>query len=442
MSQTILIEANEDLSKIYSLNLQTFVGTDIILRKNAEEALALLHILPEVALIITQLKINQEDTALDIYRFIKSEGLNTKLIVLGTAPELAEEVVCIQDPVSWETLVKEAAHQLGVTLKDATAKIQPDYLPVASYFFYEIQKVPCDIFIRIKKSNHEYMFVKRLHSKDVFDKSLIKKYEGQGLKEFYVQKDYIQFFTTFVTNNIVQKLEQTDLTLEDRILTTASGHAIVRDMVATLGLETSAVELSDASINSMTKSVKDSPKAGPLIKFLFSNKVSFAYQHCHILALMSHYVLSKQSWYKEEHLYIMSFAAFFADVTLHSSVQMQIATMSDLFEANLTDEEKNQVTHHAKDAVDLLKDHPKADNYVKTVILQSHGTLTGIGFEDNPGEDLHPLSKVFVVADSFVKILLNPSLPSTKKEILPLLYGRFKNPSYQKIIKALEQKYE
>lgn len=121
---------------------------------------------------------------------------------------------------------------------------------------------------------------------------------------------------------------------------------------------------------------------------------------------------------------------------------MQISTMHDLSEANLTDEEKNQVMTHAKDAVALLANHPDANDYIKTVLLQSHGKLDGVGLEDNPGEDLHPLSKVFIVADAFVKILLNPGLPSSKKDILPLLSARFTNPSYQKIIKALEQKFQ
>jgi hypothetical protein len=33
-------------------------------------------------------------------------------------------------------------------------------------------------------------------------------------------------------------------------------------------------------------------------------------------------------------------------------------------------------------------------------------------------------------------------MPSAKKDILPLLSARFTNPSYQKIIKALEQKFQ
>jgi HD-GYP domain-containing protein (c-di-GMP phosphodiesterase class II) len=193
----------------------------------------------------------------------------------------------------------------------------------------------------------------------------------------------------------------------------------------------------------MVKSVKNSPQVASLLKFLFSNKVSYAYQHCHLLALMCHFVLSKQSWYKEEHLEILSFVSFFSDVTLKSHNQMQISTLQDLNESTLNDDERLAVMRHAKDAADILSNypHPDMNDYVRTVILQSHGKLDGIGLEDNPSEELHPLSKVFIVSDCFVKILLNPALPSTKKDILPMLYSRFTNPSYQKIVKALESKF-
>ena len=442
MSQTILIETNENLKKIFSLNLNTYVGTDVIHRQNGDDALALLRILPQVGLIITKAKVGEEETAIKIHQHIKNEGLNTALIVLGECPSLAGEILCLQEPVSWEILIKQAASHLGVTIQDAVNKVKPDFLPIGLYYFYDISKTPCDVYIRIKKGPNEYQFVKRIHSKDVFDKAAIQKYEDQGLKEFFIPKDYIQYFTTFVTNNLVEKLERDDLTLEDRILTTANAHEIVRDSIQQMGLDQASVDLSDASINSMVKSVKNSPEVANLLKFLFSNKVSYAYQHCHLLALMCHYVLSKQSWYKEDHLQILSFVSFFSDVTLKSHQQMQISSLRDLAESNLTDEEKRQVINHASDAAKILEGHPEASDYIKTVLLQSHGKLDGIGFEDNPSEELHPLSKVFIVADCFVKTLLNPSMPSSKKDILPILSARYTNPSYQKIIKALEQKFQ
>ncbi len=442
MSQTILIETNEDLKKIFSLNLNTFVGTDVVLRTGADDTIQLLKILPQIALVITRAKIGNEETAVKIHQHLKNEGLETLMIILGECPQLADQVLCLQEPVSWEILIRQAAQALGVSLTDISHRVKPDYLPVGLHFFRDISKTPCDVYIRIKKGPHEYQFVKRIHSKDTFDHESIKKYEEQGLKEFFVSKDYIQYFTTFVTNALVQKLEREDLTLEDRIMTTSHGHEIVRDSILNIGFDTSVMDLADASINSMIKSVKDSPQVGALLKFLFSNKISYAYQHSHLLALMSHYVLSKQSWYRQEHLQILSFVSFFSDVTLRSHQQMQIGSMRDLWEANLTDEERAQVMSHAKDAVVLLGDNPHADEYIKTVLLQSHGKEDGVGFEDNPAEELHPLSKVFIISDNFVKILLNPALPKTKKDILPILYARFTNPSYQKIIKALEQKFE
>ena len=442
MSQTILIETNEDLKKIFSINLTTFVGTDVIHRKNADDAIELLRILPQINLIICRAKINSEETAVTLHKYIKSEGLAVALLVIGECPSVSSEVMCLQEPVSWEILIKQAANHLGVTLQDSINKPKPDFIPIGVYYFYDIARTPCDVYLRIKKSPTEYQYVKRIHSKDVFDKNDIKKYEDQGLKEFYVPKDYIQYFTTFVTNNLVQKLEREDLTLEDRILTTANAHEIVRDTLHSIGFDDASVELADACINSVVKSVNNSPEVSHLLKFLFSNKVSYAYQHCHLLALLSHYILSKQSWYKPEHLETLSFVSFFADVTLKSNIQMQISSMHELNESNLNDEEKRQAMTHAKDAVALLAGHPDANDYIKTVLLQSHGNPDGVGFEENPSEDLHPLSKVFIISDAFVKILLNPDLPSSKKDILPLLYSRFTNPSYQKIIKALEAKFQ
>jgi HD-GYP domain-containing protein (c-di-GMP phosphodiesterase class II) len=441
MSQTILIETNEDLKKIFSLNLNTYVGTDVILRQNAEDTIALLKILPQVSLIITRARVGAEETANKILQYLKSEKLEASLIVLGETPALSGEVLCLKEPVSWEILIKQAAQYLGVNLEDAMNNIKPDYLPVGTYYFYDIQKTPCDVYIRIKKGPNEYQFVKRIHQKDIFDLSTIKTYEEQGLKEFYIPRDYLQYFTTFVTNNLVQKLERNDLSLEERILTTANSHDIVRDRIRQMELDQAVVDLSDASINSMVQSVKSSPEIANLLKFLFSNKVSYAYQHCHLLALMCHYVLSKQSWYKQDHLHILSFVSFFSDVTLKSHLQMQISSMLDLAESNLSDEEKHQVMSHASDAVKILQNHPEASEYMKMVLIQSHGKEDGIGFADNPSEELHPLSKIFIVADNFVKVMLNPAMPSSKREILPILSMRFTNPSYQKIIKALEQKF-
>lgn len=442
MSQTILIEPHDDLRKIFSLNLSTFAGTDVIIRNNSDDTLALLKILPQISLIITRVKVDEDDTAKKIHQFLKTQNLNIPLLVLGKSTSLPSEVQCLEEPIEWETVIKLAANSLGINLQTIFNKVKPEYLPVGIHYFYAIQNTPCDIFIRIKKGQNEYQYVKRINSKDTFDKNDIDKYVEQGLKEFYVPQDHIQYFTNFVTSQLIARLEDSTLSLDQRILVTASSHEVIRESVQLLGLDNSLAELSEASIDSMVKSVRNSPEIANLLKFLFSNKVSYPYQHCHLLALMCHYILSKQSWYRDDHLETLSFVSFFADVTLKTPQAMRISSQKELDSSSLSDEEKLLIQTHARDAAELLKSHPESNNYIKTVLLQSHGTLNGVGFETIPSEELHPLSKIFIVADTFIKILLNPLMPSAKKDILPLLYARFSGPSYQKIIKALEQKFD
>lgn len=442
MSQTILIEPNDDLKKIFSLNLHTFVGTDVIHRHDSEDTINLLSILPQIALIITRAQVGKDQTASKISKYLIDHKLEIPLIVLGDTDGVDKTALILPDPINWEILIAHAAKFLGVTLNDVAKKVRPDYLPIACYYFYDISNSPCDVYIRIKKAPGDYQFVKRIHSKDTFDKEVIKKYEEQGLKEFFIPKDYQQYFINFLTNQLVQKLERDDLTLEDRILTTANTLDVVRDQVRDLGLEDSTVDLADAGIESMIRSVKNSPEVTNLLKFLFTNKVSYAYQHCHLMTVMCHYILSKQSWYRPEHLETLSFVSFFSDVTLKSMSQMQVASMYDFNETPLTDDERIAVLSHAKDAVALIQNYPEVSDTTKHVLLQHHGSKDGTGFPENPDEEIHPLAKVFIIADNFVKILLHPEKPKAKKDILPILYKRFTHPSYQKIIKALEQRFD
>lgn len=440
MSQTILIEYNNDLQKLFTINLQTFVGTDIIQRENAQDAISLLKILPQISLIITRAHINEEPTAELIFNYIKNENLNTSMIVLGECAPVSHEVLCLNNPVSWEILVKESARILGVNL-EMTTKVKVDYIPVQLHYFYEITHTPCDVFIRIKKGKDDFQFIKRIHQNDSFDKATIIKYEEQGLKEFYIQEEYIQYFTNFVTNALTTRLEREDLSLEDRILTTSYAHEIVRERLQQLEIDQASIELSETSINSMVQSVKNSPEIVNLLKFLFSNKVSYAYQHAHLLTLMCHFILSKQPWYRLEHLNILSFVAFFADVTLKTNTQMRISTDKELRDSMLSDQEKDVVLFHARDAYNIVSLYPEVNPLVKTVLLQSHGKLDGVGFVDDPSEELHPLSQIFIIADHFVRTLLNPELPSTKKDILALMEKRYSGESYKRIMKALEQKF-
>jgi hypothetical protein len=441
MSQTILIETDSELSKVFSINLQTYTGTDIIVQNNSTEAIELIKILPSINLIICRDKVNNHPCAINIFKFLRDHQLDIPMIVLGESIELASEVLQLKIPISWEILVRHASLLLGVSGDIQSERVKPSYVPISINYFYDIKSTPCDVYIRIKKTNTEFQFVKRLHSQDNFTSDDIDNYKEQGLSNLYVPKDYIQYFVTFVTNSIVTRLE-TDLDLSSRLKTNANAHEIVKEHISKAGVTPEIAELSDNNIASMVKAVEDSPKLASLLKFLFTSKISYAYQKAHLVCVVGNFIMSKQSWYEKRHLDTFTRLSFFADITLKSSKQMKINTNQELNDSDLTEEEKEEVRVHARAASKIAKDFPKSDEYIEVVTMQHQGAMNGIGLPDTPSPDLHPIAKVFVVSDAFVKTMLNPHDSKSKREILTVLYMQFPSSSYQKIIKVLEQKIE
>ncbi len=442
MSQTILIENDSELRKVFSLNLLTYTGTDIIDRNNADEAIELLNILPSINLIVTRTDATDEkNTAIRIYNFLQEKQLDIPMIVLGEVSELKDKVLLLQDPISWEILVKNAANLLGVKDDELAQKVQPKHIPISISYFYDINHTPCDVYIRIKKGVSDFQYVKRLHAQDSFTPDDIDKYGSQGLKDFWIHVDYQQYFVTFVTNCIISKLEN-NIGLDERLLTNANAYEIVREHIQKAGLTAEISELSEVNIRSMIKAIKEAPKLASLLKFLFSSKISYAYQKAHLTCVISNFVVAKQSWYKEKHLETITYLSFFADITLKSAKQMKINTNEELEAAGLEISEKQDVMTHALDATTLIKEFPQTNEYIEHVLLQHQGSEDGIGFPDDISEEIHPIAKVFIIADAFVKTMLDSSAPKNKKEILQILYLQFPSESFQKIIRALEQKIE
>lgn len=442
MSQTILIEDNEDLKKLYSINLNTYSGTDVIDRANATDTIALLKILPTIDLIITRAKIDTEYTAIDIHKYIQKYNLDIPMIILGDCKELHEEVLCLKNPVDWEILIKHASTLLGITDEELRKKIVPNYVPISIRYFYEIDHTPCDVFIRIKKGPTEFDYVKRLHAQDSFDHEDIDKYEKQGLKEFYIPRDYQQYFVNYVSNSLIQKLEDQNLGFEDRLNLNSTSYEIVKDRIITAGFGEDIQDIAQSCIKSMITSVKTTPKLANLLKMLLSSKISYAYQKAHLVSVIGDFILSKQPWYEEKHLDIFTYVAFFSDISLKSVTQIKINSEEEYENSVLTPEEAEQVRDHAKIASELIVGTPIYSEYLQLVLMQHQGALDGVGFPDTPSEEVHPIAKVYIIADAFVKTMLDPNAPKNKKDILSILYARYTNASYQKIIKTLEHKID
>lgn len=211
-------------------------------------------------------------------------------------------------------------------------------------------------------------------------------------EHFQIQETELQAF------ELVRHLESESLSADERISVQAQAQALAKEMIRKDGLISGAVHLSSTAISQIASMVLESTEIANDLRLVSTGKVSLEYQRCHLQIAMCHYILRKQNWYERKHLETMSFVSFFGD--LNHEVQ----------------------------------DHPLANFYARTVAEEW-------SLMSDASEEFHTLSKIFIVADEFVRILLDPNLPSTKKGILPQLSTKYPEASYQKIIRCLEQSY-
>ncbi|MCT4641196.1 MAG: hypothetical protein N4A33_02790 [Bacteriovoracaceae bacterium] len=439
MTQTVLIENNEELNKVYALNLEAYTNTNIIKRQNAADTIELLSILPNIDLIITNSTIEEETTALMLATYIEKNKLDIPIIITGQCSDLKGKYPILPIGVKWQELAQNVAKVMGISSEQLKVKIMPEYFPISIKYFYEVKLSPCDLYIRIKKAD-QYNYIKRLHMNDHFTKENIQEYENNGLRHFYVEQKNKDAFTTFMTNKLIEKLENKNLPIAQRLQSNAAAYDLIKEKIKVVGLDEQTIDLANASIESMVIAVKQSPKLAELLRDLLSNKVSFAYQKAHFLTVIGDFILSKQSWYQQKHLDLFTFCAFFSDISLDTKEQMLISTTEQLKNSNLSEQEKSQVCNHAKESAKICAEHPDFTTYLNMIITQHHGNMEGIGFELDHEDELHPISKVFIIADQFVTHILNPSLPTDKKVIIKELRSMYPQSSFQKIISLLEKK--
>ena len=442
MAQVILIENNENLNDLISINLKNFLGADIIPRDNAEDAIDLLALLPSVNLIITKNEIQGDYCALNLANYIRENQLNIDMIVLGPFAHPGENIVVIDDPSDWEKVVSTSASLLGISKDIFKKKVTPDYMPIPAKYFFHIEETFCDVFIRIRKSQDQYQFVKRIHSGDSFSKSLILRYISQGLKDFYVGKDHIENFTNFVSNQLVKKLkENINDDLDNKIEVLADSYNVATQEILKLGFNSATIELSDTIIQSMLQTFKANPRMSHLLRKILNSTTSYTYQHSHMTSIVASQILDNLNLKDDAHHQVMAYASFFSNICFAEHDELaKITSYEELEEATLSGEQWDLVLNHALDAAQIAKTHPEIPGEVAEVIKCHHGSPSGKGFSTGHIASLNGLAKIFLISSEFVKEVLSfKEKGGSPGPVIGQLKLKYPGDDMKKVVLALEK---
>ena len=442
MSTLLLISDNEVLNSLYAVNLKVYTDSELVCFDKIDDAIShISHPDNEISVVVCLDKIGRDEAALIAYNSLLESGLyDIPFYVVGDRGELTEDMDVLKDPYDLKNVIGTLAKRLGITAKDMAHKNVPEYYPMPIRMFFSLKNIPCETYIL-----HEGHF-SIIFEKDAPVWPKIKSYLDQKVTTLYVHSNMRFEFAKVVTNLLKEKVKTVTKKTprEEKLDIVQQGiETVAQRLFENEGATEEVIELSSKCMTIMMDVIEKVPDLKDLIRDLTRNKSGFLYSHSIIAGFVSNHILDNIEWGGESHKEKLKFVLFFHDMYLtqvyknHADLEYE---ESLVFDDRLSEEEKEIVISHASEAAIAIKNYPKLPLGVDSIIRQHHGTSNGMGFATTYKDDISPLAKVLIIAESFTEQILECLYSGESvdvKEICTMLKEKFPKHTYVKIIKTL-----
>lgn len=436
MSLTLLVEDNPKIHSVYTLNLTTWIGAQVTVKKSSEEALELLKSPAgkDYGLVIARFKSSSPPGQKELISYLKT---NVKIPVIEVGPEsvFGTPDAYIPNSLEFKLLIKSAAKALNITAKDMSEKVVPDFFPIPIAYFMVIKRSICPVY---KQENESY---KELTKENLdFTPELMSELVKYGVKYLYVNKLERLNFVSNVTAELLSLLSAEEVSPSEHLTASEKSMELLTKKLQTIGVNEETIKLAQKNMEVMKQNVRSSPKLSNLFEKLLSNKSSYRFKHTQILTYVGLHIVKNIEWGNQEQEDKLSFIAYFHDIALNTDDEAMIHTNLELKKSSLDHNSKQLVERHAQIAAELISKYPHAPMGADQLIRQHHGTLNGIGFSEHFGSNISPMAIVFIVAEEFTRIILkSESLPFNREAMIKELKEVFPTARFQKMIDLIQK---
>jgi HD-GYP domain-containing protein (c-di-GMP phosphodiesterase class II) len=419
------------------------LGVTVVEKNSASDAIALLDVLPNIDLVIIREKISNENSALNLANYLIKQQYSTPMIIMGKNKTTYVNVCSVDITLSWKSTIEEAARVLGMHPSWEESLVVQDFVSLPVTYFLNIHSIStgCDIYIRVKKLDGQFQYIKRLHSHDYFKRDDIEKYISTGLTEFFIKKESFPVFVNFVTEQLVRQLDQTSLIGTERLQLTAETYEVTLDRIHAIGIDDATVEIVQESIRSMETSLKEADALNNFLGMIKDHQMSYLYAHSYFTCLLLHSIVEKFPWSTKQIKDKITYLAYFHDISLTEDHLVSINNLQEFNLHTFKDGEELKVRTHALNSAQIVDRFAVVPRGVSQIIKEHHGTKSGIGFPVSLDDDINPLSMMFVTVEHFVDSFLKLQKEVTEsqlKNIFNEMKKIYNKSTYAQTLSALE----
>lgn len=432
MNLTLLVENNPQIEGFYRLNLFTWLALETVVATDSASAMKMLGSGEGagINLIVARAQIHKEQTASEIVNFLKSKNLNIPVIVIGPGKEVPGSFTHMANSLQIKTMIQGAAKALGITAQTMMTKDVPDFFPIPLQFFGLLKRSVCHVYGQDKKLLFEKL--KPVSAEE------IDRLKSAGVKNLFVSKlDRLEFVNS-VTAELMSLLQEDELSADEQLTAADSMLVLASKKLVSIGITEETVALANKSMEAIRKNAKTYPKLGKLLERLLSNKTSYLFTHTQVLSYVGLHIVKNIDWGNPEQEEKIMFIAFFHDIALEKDEHGRIKSQLELKKSDFSEMDRSLIEKHAQIAAELVSKFPHAPMGADQIIRQHHGTLNGVGFSEHFGNNVSPMSIVFIVAEEFTRIVLKyADQEPNRTHMIRELKDSFPTTRFQKVIELL-----
>lgn len=445
MDRVLLISNNLALVKIYQAVVKSTLDIEFTVSHNLDEALLLIgNEKVKWDLIICPSFENNIEIGAVMYQYKIEQEMDFSLVLYGNTDYRIEEAHFFNSCNKIDELVALMSELLNLKKKEQD-QIK-DLSPINISLFKGQKESLFDIYYQ--SGGMSVILFKKNQQIEI---PLID-FHTIEIKNLYMNKEVVGNFMDSLSLEFINSLKaQSNSTLsEDKKININLERAekgmriLAQKVFKDEAISNDVVEISNFCLKSIDEVLETVPSIFDLCELLTKNITGYLYSHSVMSNSIARYIIGRLSWSSEEYKKIIDHVFFFGDLYLALIFDKYPDFKNEeeaLFSDILSGEEKLVVLEHAKISATMIEKFPGIGKVVSKVIREHHGMCDGEGFAQKFLDDISPLSKIVLVSEAFVELLLEMRHIDLSKEeknqITQELLDRFDKESYHVYIEII-----
>lgn len=436
MNTVFILESDKAFSEILIINTLKNYHVEVKDLKNIDECSA--DVLNTPGLLIIREDICPNEQLQSFISQIKLGHKGVKVLILGE--HTYEPWIFKMNPdSSWKTVIDRIGSILDLPKRNFEQVVEK-YLsiPINYFLSVKLERLETDIYLRIKKTENDFQFVKRFKAEDAFNPGDVDKYLAMGVSDFYVTRDSYVPLIERLTNNLLEQISRSN----DQVDLISNIYEVTKERLVVLGVDETTVQLVEASIKGMEKTIGEKNILLNYLNNLKNNKGSFAFSHSYLSCLLLNRILKSFEWDSKIVREKVTYLCYFHDISLPNDQLAAISSTEEMKKIGLKPADENLVLNHALISANTLDSFPQVPMGVSQLIKEHHGSKSGNGFPDKMFTTISPIAIMFIVVENFVKefLMLAPAPRREEVEqVLRNLSAKYSKGTYAQTIKILKK---